>query len=82
MVSVGSQSKFTCYFTEDKVSESYNLEKKIYCPIIINNYRVIACINNGSDLTVMQYNLFKYIFASLHKDYLSQVTLNYKELFR
>jgi hypothetical protein len=67
MVSVGSQSKIACYFTEDKVSESYNLEKKIYCPIIINNYHVIACIDNGSDLTVMQYNLFRDIFANLHR---------------
>jgi hypothetical protein len=75
MVSVGSKSKINCYSTEDKVSESYNLEKDIYCPIIINSHCVIACIDNGSDLTVKQCNIFKYIFANLHKGLLKPSNL-------
>ena len=66
-LSVGNQSKITCYFTEDKVSKTYSLENKIFCPVYINKLRTIACIDNGSDLTVMQYKLYKSIFLTAHK---------------
>ncbi len=36
---------------------------------------IIACIDNGSDLTVMQYNLLKYMFVSLHKGLLKSSNL-------
>jgi hypothetical protein len=36
---------------------------------------IIACIDNGSDLTVMQYNLLKYMFISLHKGLLKSSNL-------
>ena len=63
-VSTGSQSRINCYATNDSFNMQYSIERKIYCPVFINKLRVIACIDNGSDLSVMQYSLFKSIFLS------------------
>ena len=40
------------------------LDKKIYFPIFINNYRVLTCVDNGSDLTLMHASLFKKLFKN------------------
>jgi transposase InsO family protein len=37
-------------------------EKKIYIPIYLNKFRLIACTDTGSDVTLMQNSLFKTIF--------------------
>ena len=75
MINVGNQSKITCYFTEDKVSQITNLEKKFFCTIFINKLRCIACVDNGSDLTIMHYTLFKDIFSSVHQKVLKPSVL-------
>ena len=63
-LTLGSQSKISCYAIEDSLGSSSNLERKTYCAIFINKFRVVTCIDSGSDLTVMQQNLFKAIFPN------------------
>ena len=63
-VNAGSQSKIVCFSVNDNFNVQHNIERKIYCPVFINKLRVVACIDNGSDLSVMQYSLFKSIFLS------------------
>jgi len=73
MLTVGSQSKkepkktFQCFEISSPIRKG--LERKIYFPIFINKYRVIACVDSGSDVTLMQESLFRKIF---HKQSLSK----------
>jgi len=39
------------------------LDKKLYIPIYLNKFRVVACLDSGSDLTIMQLNLYNRIFG-------------------
>jgi len=45
-------------------AENYRegLDKKLYIPIYLNGYRVVACLDSGSDLTIMQLSLYNKIF--------------------
>jgi hypothetical protein len=78
-LNVGSQSKLNCYFVEENnLHENMALENKAFCAIYINKLRIIACIDSGSDLTIMQSNLFKRIFPSqkniLHPSHIQSLT--------
>jgi hypothetical protein len=42
-----------------------NLDKKIYFAVFMNKLRVIACLDSGSDLTLMQEALYIKIFKSV-----------------
>jgi len=46
------------------VSYREGLDKKLFIPVYISNYRVIACLDSGSDLTIMQIGLYKSIFKN------------------
>jgi len=65
MLTLGIQSKIkskkliNCYAVETPYG---NLEKKIYMTLYINNLRVIACVDSGSDITIMQEGLYNAIF--------------------
>ena len=37
-------------------------DKKIYIPVYLNNYRIIACTDTGSDVTIIQKSIFRKIF--------------------
>jgi Reverse transcriptase (RNA-dependent DNA polymerase)/RNase H-like domain found in reverse transcriptase/Integrase zinc binding domain len=39
-----------------------SLDRKLYCTTYINNYRVMTCIDSGSDVTILQYRHFSTIF--------------------
>jgi len=66
MLSTGSQSTsnknktFQCFEINSHLREG--LERKIYFPIFINNFRVIACVDSGSDVTLMQESLYHLVF--------------------
>ena len=65
MLQVECQEKFNilCYAFEN-MSLREGIDKKTYIPIYINNFRTIACADSGSDLTLMQYSLFKKLFKN------------------
>jgi hypothetical protein len=46
------------------------LDKKLYFSAYLNKYRIIACIDNGSDLTLLQYRHYSMIFEKhgIHMD--------------
>jgi hypothetical protein len=46
------QPKLCCYVVDDMYSTNFSLERKSFCALYINRLRVIACIDNGSDLTL------------------------------
>ena len=46
-----------CY-TVNNPNLRLGLDKKIYIPLYVNNMRVIACVDSGSDLTLMQHTLY------------------------
>jgi len=50
------------------VSYREGLDKKLFIPVYIGNYRVIACLDSGSDLTIMQIGLYKSIFNNKKLD--------------
>jgi hypothetical protein len=35
-----------------------SLDNKLFCTTYINNYRVMTCIDSGSDVTILQYRHF------------------------
>ena len=41
-------------------------EKKIYIPTYVNKFRVIGCLDSGSDLTIMHSSLYYKIRPSTH----------------
>lgn len=68
MVMLGDQLKETlqCYAVDNVVYKE-GIDRKTYFPVIINSYRVIACADNGSDLTLMQLSLFKKLFSNFRQ---------------
>ena len=66
-VSGECQPKICCFALEDNFSVNFNLERKTYCALYINKFRTIACVDNGSDLTVMQKSLFTNLFMYTHR---------------
>jgi len=42
-------------------------DKKIYIPIYLNKFRVVGCVDSGSDLTLMHVSLYKKVFGRLSK---------------
>jgi hypothetical protein len=40
------------------------IDRKTYFPVYINNYRVVVCADSGSDLTIIQFSLFKKLFKN------------------
>ena len=50
---------------EKPKSEVKDSSKKIYIPTYINNLRTVGCVDSGSDITILQYDLYRRIF---HKD--------------
>jgi dUTPase len=66
MLSQGSQNRnrnLRCYALNDP-RDRQGLDRKIHFPVYINKFRVVACSDSGSDLTLMQENLFYKIFGS------------------
>jgi hypothetical protein len=62
--SIGSQSEiYSCLATNEKSRK--NLDKKIYFAVFMNKLRIIACLDSGSDLTLMQEALYIKIFKSV-----------------
>ena len=63
MIQVDSQpiSKNLQFYTFEN---RFNLDKKLYIRTFIAGNKVIACLDNGSDLTLMQESLFKDLFDS------------------
>ena len=68
MLIVDSQERLRlqCFAFENMTFKD-GIDKKTYFPTFINNMRVIACADSGSDLTLMQFGLFKKIFK-YHKN--------------
>jgi hypothetical protein len=66
------QPKLCCYAVDDMYTD-YNLKRKSFCAFYINKMRTVACIDDGSDLTVMQYTLFINIFPYAHRSILELV---------
>jgi hypothetical protein len=63
MTSITHQIKNTIQcFAFDNITYRDGVDKKTYLPMYINNYRVIACADSGSDLSIMQHSLFKKLF--------------------
>ncbi len=60
--------RINCY-AFDNIAYRDGIDKKTYIPLFINNLRVIACADSGSDLSIMQLNLFKRLFKN-YKNYL------------
>ena len=60
-----------CY-TVNNPNLRLGLDKKIYIPLYVNNMRVIACVDSGSDLTLMQHTLYSKL-AGNQKLHTSQV---------
>jgi Reverse transcriptase (RNA-dependent DNA polymerase)/RNase H-like domain found in reverse transcriptase len=54
-------------------------EKKIYIPTYINNYRIIGCVDSGSDLTIMHSSLYHKIKRKNSK--LDRSEINYITTF-
>jgi hypothetical protein len=42
-------------------------DKKIFIPVFINKFRVVGCMDPGSDLTLLRHSLFKSIFNGTAK---------------
>jgi hypothetical protein len=63
MLSVGDQVRpvVNLYAYENRAHMDH-VNKKTYFAVYIKNFRVIACADSGSDLTLMQHSLFKNIF--------------------
>jgi hypothetical protein len=59
--------KLCCYAVDDMYSTDFSLELESFCALYINKMCTVVCIDNGSDLTVMQYTLFVNIFPYTHK---------------
>ena len=55
-VKMGNQP-LSCY-TVDNPNLRVGLDRKIYFAAFINKQRIIACVDSGSDLTLMQENHF------------------------
>ena len=70
MLTLGSQSKPNCFLIEENDFKGQALEEKAFCALYINKLRVVACIDSGSDLTIMQMDLFNRIFANRAKSLL------------
>ncbi len=72
---IGVQSPPNCYFLEDDYDCDANPERKAYCALYINKMRVIACIDSGSDLTVMQEDLFNKVTYNGGTKYLEKCNI-------
>ena len=48
--------------------------KKIYIPVYLNKFRIVGCLDSGSDVTIMQESLFNQIFKKSMKINQSEVT--------
>jgi len=64
--------QFYCFII-DQISQPENLAKKLHLPLYVNRFRVIACADSGSDVTIMQLSLFKRLFPN-HQQLLSKST--------
>jgi hypothetical protein len=63
----------------DPSTESPESEKKIYIPTYINNYRVVGCLDSGSDLTILHSSLYHRIKPTTH--YLTESDIKYVTTF-
>ena len=43
---------------EKPKSEVKDSSKKIYIPTYLNNLRTVGCVDSGSDITILQYDLY------------------------
>jgi hypothetical protein len=49
----------------DKTSYIGDTDNKIYIPVYLRNYRVVGCVDSGSDLTIMHLSIYMKIFRDL-----------------
>ena len=48
---------------EKPKSEAKESSKKIYIPTYLNNFRMVGCVDSGSDITILQYDHYRRIYA-------------------
>jgi hypothetical protein len=70
-INASSQDKHQIQlYAFDNLTLKEGTDRKTYAPLFINNIRTVACIDTGSDLTLMQVTLFKKIFPN-YKQYIN-----------
>jgi len=47
-----------------KITENIEGERKIYIPVYINRFRIVGCVDSGSDITILQLSRFKQLFGN------------------
>ena len=47
---------------QEKLVHQSRQSKKIYIPVYLNKFRIVGCLDSGSDVTIMQESLFNQIF--------------------
>jgi transposase InsO family protein len=52
---------------QNPTQDPFESEKKLYIPVHINKYRIIGCVDSGSDLTIMHYSLYCKIREKPHR---------------
>ena len=40
------------------------VDNKVYIPVFIRNYRIVGCVDSGSDITIMHMSLFMKLFRN------------------
>ena len=51
-----------------------NTDRKIYIPTYINRFRMVGCVDSGSDLTILHYSYYKRIYKNSAKLLKSDIT--------
>jgi len=69
-LSATGQQLFSC----NMASANSNLEsdKKIFIPVIINKYRIVGCVDTGSDFNILHESYFKKIFKNKIPDLIKE----------
>jgi hypothetical protein len=47
-----------------KIENIPETDRKIYIPTYINRFRMVGCVDSGSDLTILHYSYFKRIYKN------------------
>ena len=53
-----------CHTNNTVTNMLVDVDNKIYIPVFIKNYRIVGCVDSGSDITIMHMNLFTKIFRN------------------
>ncbi len=77
MISSQVSTQITCYAVDNNILRD-GIDKKTYFPLFINNFRIIACSDSGSDLTIIQVSLFDKLFKGNRNLIKQNANLNIK----